>query len=42
MQVSWLVSINHIEFNWKQWYFLWLGDKRAEAVHYMDVSVLIW
>lgn len=37
---SW-VSINHIEFNWKQWYFLWREDKRMEAVNYIDMSVLI-
>lgn len=36
-----LVYINLVEFNWKQWCFLWLGDKRTEAVHYIDVSVVI-
>lgn len=42
MQVSWLVSINHTEFSWKQWCFLCLEEKRVDAVHYIDVSVLIW
>lgn len=42
MQVSWLVPINHTEFSWKQWCFLWLGEKRVDAAHYIDVSVLIW